>query len=305
MVSGLKGDVTRLINSIGGGLQHGVLEPHIVRHFRSGHGLTVAGEHLGRFPLPMLHMAVGERQVAALIMPVGGHVKPAVLPVLKKRRPLGRQPELGVKLRGGQLVNEHKQIAGAGCLDLGQRAEGGDMADFFIIGDVVQIMGITVDRLAHVVAAVAQLEQRLAVRRLHGGVVRRAMVDGRGMVVGEEDALFQVCGVQVCLRMIRAPGLAGDDGCAVGRAVRRHQRVVWGKKVAIVTGVEVGADLQLLQVAKAFGAACFILGLGDGWQQQRRQNPDDGDDDQQFKQRESAGENPPCAKACFLMAHNR
>jgi hypothetical protein len=59
-------------------------------------------------------------------------------------------------------------------------------------------------------------------------------------------------------------------------------------EVGIVPCVNRETDRQLTQVAEATGALSFLLGPGQGRQQQRRQDGDDGYDNEQLDQSEAA-----------------
>src|SRR2546430_6022441 len=58
-------------------------------------------------------------------------------------------------------------------------------------------------RLAHVVTAIADLRQRLPVSVLDHRIVRAAMIDADGAVIGKESAILQVSGVANGCRVCR------------------------------------------------------------------------------------------------------
>lgn len=242
-----------------GRLLHGVLDAHIVRHFFWRDRLPETREDFGNAPPPVFHMTIREGKIGPLAVPVGGHIKPPVLPLLMRGRILWRHPEGGVKLRFRQFIHEHEQLARAGRLDLRQPGEGGQVCG---LKEIFQIRVIAVHRLAHVVAALAELRQRLTVGGLHRSRVCRAMVDGYGTVVGEERAALDVGGGGVCLRTVRTPGITGGDVAPVRRAVRRDHGTVRRQEVVIVPGVEMSAEGQLPLVIEALGAVRFGFGFG-------------------------------------------
>ena len=81
----------------------------------------------------------------------------------------------------------------------------------------VDHLAVSIYRLAHVVATVAQLRQLVAVGVLDGRQVGRGSDRSGLSVVRIEEALFNVVGVGVGARVAGAPGILAHER-AIGRA---------------------------------------------------------------------------------------
>jgi hypothetical protein len=82
------------------------------------------------------------------------------------------------------LIDEDKEPAGSGTPNLGKLLPARNIRETGL-AQVAEVLGITVDRLAHIVAAVPRLPCGLAARRFDGRFIRRTVVDGDRRVILE------------------------------------------------------------------------------------------------------------------------
>lgn len=141
-----------------------------------------------------------------------------------------------------------------------------------------------VDRLTHAIASRAQLRSLRAARDFDGGPIGGAVIDRDRTVILEQEALFNVGRCEVEARISGAPGDALVDGISRADVVNR---IVRRQEVMVVSGVQLDANLQLLEVTETANGLRLALGSGEGWKQQTRQQGDNGDNDQQFDQRKT------------------
>ena len=88
-------------------LFHGVLYALIVRHFFRRHVLDKDFKDFRNLPSPMFHVAIGERKITRLIVPVGGQVPPDVL--REQRGARRRISELRVQYSALVFIYKHKE----------------------------------------------------------------------------------------------------------------------------------------------------------------------------------------------------
>src|SRR5262249_1015483 len=142
--------------------------------------------------------------VRALIVAIGRFIEPHVAPEWL----LHRISELRIEQRVLMFVDEDKKFAGGRTNDVCQALPTWDIAKARH-AKARQIFRISIDRLAHVITAIAHLRGQLSVSSFHLGLVRRAMIDGDGSVVWKKHTTAEIHSICVGARVIRAPGNSG------------------------------------------------------------------------------------------------
>jgi hypothetical protein len=185
---------------------------------------------------------------------------------------------LGIQDAAFVFVNKNEAPGGKG--DAGESLPPGEVQEQEVIELRVAIYG-----LAHVVAAVAELGQLLAVGGFEDGAVGWAMVNGEGAVVLEKGAVFDGGGSKFGLSVtVEAPGNALGNVVSAGTGSGRnaHDGVIGHQQIRIIGGIQMPADLELPDIVQATGGPGFILRAGEAGQQHGGEDSDDGDYDEQL-----------------------
>ena len=92
------------------------MNPEEVRHFISRGRLAEELKDFGNFPAPALGVTIRKRETCALIMPIGGHVKP-----LDRKNWQGyRVAELSIQEGVGVFIDKDKDLRRRGAPDNGK-----------------------------------------------------------------------------------------------------------------------------------------------------------------------------------------
>src|SRR6266550_682539 len=148
---------------------HGILDALKIGLFAGRNGLSGIGRSLRDFPTPPFRVPVGEGEVPRLIVTIRRFVEPDP----REERNLNRISKLRIQHGIRVFVNKNKNLS-----------RSADATELFPRWNNVRwwtndhALGDAIDRLAHVVAAIAKLTGHLAGGVNHRGPVRRAMVNG-------------------------------------------------------------------------------------------------------------------------------
>src|SRR5260221_6293278 len=182
----------------------------------------------------MFGMAIGERQIATLRVPVGRNIPPNS----------GIAPELGVRHSERAIkylvledVNENPS------LDRVWIFNGGEFFETWVGPTQGIQFRRAVNAEAHIVAARAGLRKLDPGEGRDGGAVGRTMVNSQSTVVREKQTILDAGRIHI-INIIGAPG-----GSRYGRAAPQEgDRVVRWQKILVVHGVKMPTSLQLFHV---------------------------------------------------------
>jgi hypothetical protein len=220
----------------------------------------------------MFGMAIGEREIAALGVPVGRNIPPnsGITPELHARHSEGAIKNLIL-----EDVNENPGF------DWIRIFNGGKLFKTWVGPTIgIQFRG-SVNTEAHIVAAPAELGKLDPGQGLDGGAVGRTMVNAQRTIVREEQTILDAGRINV-INIIRAPG-----GSRYGRAASLEgDRVVRGQKIFVIYGIKVPTGRQLFYVIQTRNGQGFFFGPAERRQEESCENCDDSDYYQQFDQSE-------------------
>jgi hypothetical protein len=238
--------------------------------------LAKFSEYLWPNPSPVLDVAIGEREVVPLRMPVGRKVPP--LRLFGEDRTPGRDAEVGFK--DAVLMDAHEE----------QKTRRWRIVDLMFLGKARREVGlvgirVAIDGLTQVIAARPPHRQQLTILRFHTRHIGRTSIDPGGFVVGKEQGALDILGGGI---VGRQPGAPCHIVAPAGRRPSGAYIInvsVGRQKAVVVHGIKFCTGLKLLQVVQAGDFSSLGLGPRKRRQQDCNEKRENRDDDQEFDQR--------------------
>ena len=226
-------------------------------------------------PFDEFRVTIGEGEDAGVLMASGGEIDPGFAAP-------GADDEAGVFDAALVFVDERDGLDGGGRSDLAEAMPARPIVRFW---DVVH-------ETAQGHAADAADPAFIA----DGGTVGGAFVDAGLLIVGKEDAAFDVGGGRV------GEGVAGDPGAGAGiqaLTATVSGRLVRGELVIEIVNVKSPGQGQLPVISETLYLCRLGFGATEGWKEHSGENGDDGDDDEQFNQGEGRVSCQGCENGVF------